>query len=259
MSYPHLTHALSYMPVVRRGAWFASLPSATAELLLSRMVVRHLRARELLFERGDPFDGLYCVVRGVLKLGNVHADGRESIMGLTEASQWFGEIALFDRQPRSVDGTAEDACTVLHLPGPEIDQLLREQPSLGVHFGALLAQKMRTALLALDAMAHLSRNARMARYLVMLATQHWSVLPECTRTTVPFQHEQIAMLMLVTRQTVGLALKDLEAAGIIRRHYGYIDILDWDLLNETAELPAMLDAHPSSTHAPGKVLSFRAA
>ncbi|MBI2732072.1 MAG: Crp/Fnr family transcriptional regulator [Aquabacterium sp.] len=259
MPYPKMTTALSYLPVVRRGAWFASLPASTAELLLSRMTVRHLRARELLFERGAPFDGLYCVVRGVLKLSNIHADGRESIMGLTEASQWFGEISLFDRQPRSVDGTAEDSCTVLHLPRAETDQLLREHPGLALHFGVLLAQKMRTALLALDAMAHLPRNARMARYLVMLATQQWSVLPECTRTTVPFQQEQIALLMLVTRQTVGLALKDLEAMSIIRRHYGHIDILDWDRLNQVAELPSALDIHPSSAHVPATVLSFQAA
>lgn len=231
-------------PVVRRGAWFAALPPGVGEQLISRMVVRHLRQRELLFARGDAFDGMYCVLGGVIKLSNVHPGGRESIMALTEASQWFGEVSLFDREPRSVDARADGPSTVLHLPAAEIDRLMHDEPRMAWHLGHLLAQKMRTALLALDVMGHLSRNARMAHYLVMLATQHWSLLPECVRMRVPFQQEQIAMLMLVSRQTVGLALKDLEASGVIRRHYGHIDILDLARLTEMAELAPKTQGTP---------------
>ncbi len=252
-----MSQPLVYLSVLRRGTWFSSLPTDAADRLIAHSRVLHLGAREPLFARSDRFCGIYCVLDGVIRLSAVNAEGRESIMGFAEPSQWFGEISLFDRLPRSIAATAEDSATVLHLSELDIDRLLQLNPLMALHFGHLLAQKMRTALLAVEAMALLPRNGRMARYLMMIATQHWSVTPECRRTTVPFQQEQIAMLMLVTRQTVGLALKDLESEGIIRRQYGHVEILDWDRLAQVAELGPDEQAVSLPSGQIAKILPFR--
>lgn len=225
-----------YQAVLRRGNWFSSLPDEVALRLMSRAMVLRLSGRQQLFARGDAFCGIYCVLEGVVRLSALNQDGRESIMGFTEVSQWFGEISLFDRLPRSVWAVAEEPTSVLHLPATEIDQLLRDDPSLALHFGTLLAGKLRVLMLSVESLALLPRNARMARHLLMIASQHWSVKPEFVRRRVPFQHEQIALLMQITRQTVGLALKDLEAEGVIRRQYGHVEILDWARLTRLAGL-----------------------
>ncbi|WP_223673084.1 cyclic nucleotide-binding domain-containing protein, partial [Proteus terrae] len=87
----------------------------------------NLRTGDPLFKRGDPNDGLCCVVAGALKVGSTNPrDGTLRLTLYVEPYQWFGEIALIDRQPRSLHAVADVDSTVLLVPRPQIEAWLDE-------------------------------------------------------------------------------------------------------------------------------------
>lgn len=52
----------------------------------------------------------------MVRVGAVSEQGKEALLSLVEAPHWFGEICLFDGQPRTHDACAEGACTLLQVP-----------------------------------------------------------------------------------------------------------------------------------------------
>jgi CRP/FNR family cyclic AMP-dependent transcriptional regulator len=74
---------------------------------------------EMLFRQGDevPPDGaFYGLVSGGIKASSLREDGKEAILVVLEAGNWFGEISLIDQQPRTHDATAVRETEVLALP-----------------------------------------------------------------------------------------------------------------------------------------------
>lgn len=91
----------SQRQVLASGRWFAGLPSSLQHALCGNARLVTLEAGELLFQRGDDNDGLYGMVDGVVRFAAVNQAGRESVVGLAESPQWFGEVALLDGGQRT--------------------------------------------------------------------------------------------------------------------------------------------------------------
>jgi CRP-like cAMP-binding protein len=156
------------LAVVMNGEWFAALDPAFQRAVLGSSRVMVLEVGESVFRRGDPSDGIYCVISGAVRFGAVAPSGRESIVGLAEAPQWFGEIALFDDGARTHDAWADVASTVLYLPLRHLTRILADDPGAWRYMGRLLVRKLRIALSLLEDMALEPPKVRLARCLINL-------------------------------------------------------------------------------------------
>lgn len=221
--------AMDYHAFLQSGQWFRALPAALQTALLTAANVRRLDAGERLFARGDALDGLYAVIEGTIRVTGVSADGKEALLTLMESPHWFGEIALFDRLPRTHDAIADGAAAVIHVPQPALDILLREQPAYWREFALLLTHKLRLAFVALEEVALLPAALRLARRLLMIA-EGYGEWRDRSRRVIAVQQEQLAMMLSLSRQTTNQILKELEAQRVIRLARGEIEILDVDRL-----------------------------
>jgi len=233
-----VTHQAARMPPplspdpfapVRAGAWFSSLPPALRQALLEDGICRSLAAGQALFSRGDPFEGLYCVLSGTVQVDVVSAAGKAALLSLLEPGAWFGEICLFDRLERTHDAHAASAATVMLVPRDKLLHRLQAHPEWWPEFGRLLAAKTRQAFRYVEEAQLLPPLARTARRLAALAQGHAGTAREAQQTgpyTVRIPQEQLAQMLGLSRQTVNQALRDLEARGLLRLHYAGIELLD---------------------------------
>src|SRR5688572_23241861 len=93
--------ASDYKALLRTGIWFSGLPERLADALLAAGTLRDLTPGERLFSRGDAPDGLYAIVDGAIRVSGVSESGKEAVLTLLESPQWFGEVSVFDGQPRT--------------------------------------------------------------------------------------------------------------------------------------------------------------
>jgi CRP/FNR family transcriptional regulator, cyclic AMP receptor protein len=218
--------ARDYRELLRTGRWFAGLPDELQERLLDGAVLRTLHARKQLFARGDEADGLYAVLDGGLSVSGSSESGREALLTLLTPPSWFGEISIFDGQPRTHDAVAESESLVLHVPRPALDAILEAQPRWWRDLGLLVTSKLRLAFIAMEDMALLPIAVRLARRLSLMVQGYGE--REQRRRTVEVSQEQLAQMLSTSRQTCNQLLKELEARGLIRLAYGTIEILDLD-------------------------------
>ncbi|POA28084.1 MULTISPECIES: Crp/Fnr family transcriptional regulator [unclassified Pseudomonas] len=216
------------------GQWFSHLPPSLQDSLLSLARVRRLSPGQRLFKRGDPPCGLYAVLEGAIRVGAVSEQGKEALLSLIEPPHWFGEISLFDGQPRTHDAYGVGHCILLHIPQAALLTLLEEQPHYWRQLALLMSHKLRLTFINLEQLTLLPAPARVAHRLLMIADGYGEIEP--ARRTLQLPQEQLALLLSLSRQTTNQILKDLENQGILNLSYGEIEILDAGRLRAMASV-----------------------
>jgi CRP-like cAMP-binding protein len=225
-----------YREFLRSGRWFAALPEALQDQLLDGALLRRFAPRQALFSRGDEPDGLYAVLDGGIRVSGSSESGREALLTMLGPPSWFGEISVFDAQPRTHDAIAETEALVLHVPRPALDAILEAEPRWWRDLGLLVTSKLRLAFTAMEDMALLPIGVRLARRLAMMAEGYGE--RDHRSRTVEVSQEQLAMMLSTSRQTANQLLKELEAQGLVRLSRGHIEILDLDGLRRVAYSPS---------------------
>src|SRR4029450_9980577 len=223
------------LAVLKKSEWFAALEGALQPAVLASSRVMVLAAGKCVFHRGDPSDGIYCVLSGAVRFGAIAASGKEMGVAVVEAAGGVGEIALFDGGVRTHDAWADVTSTVLHLPLRHLTRILAGDPGAWQHLGQLLARKLRVALALLEDMALESPRVRLARCLINLFEGYGQRKAEppdrgrmsqgrlgvCLRTLfegygqrraeppyrVRMSQERLGMMLSLTRQTVNELLR----------------------------------------------------
>jgi len=206
--------------------WFAALPPAERRALVGGSERLRLAPGEMLFRQGDaaPASGhaFFGVLRGGIKASSLREDGKEAILVVLEAGNWFGEISLIDGQPRTHDATAVGETELLALPREAFDRLMK-RPAFAVAVCRMLAARVRSLYGMVEDATLRSTRARVARRLLLLARGDATQARD-PRPVVPVSQEALAMMLGVSRQTLSKELQGLARAGAIALGYGRIEI-----------------------------------
>lgn len=213
-----------WRPRLMSGQWFSHLPVSLQDSLLAAARVRRLSPGQRLFKRGDPPCGLYAVLEGSVRIGAVSEQGKEALLSVVESPHWFGEICLFDGQPRTHDAFGLGHCVLLHLSQTVMLTLLDEQPVYWRQLALLMSQKLRLTFINLEQLSLMPTAARLAHRLLMIAEGYGEIDPP--RRVLQLPQEQLASMLSLSRQTTNQILKDLQGQGIVNLKYGEIEILD---------------------------------
>lgn len=192
---------------------------------------RHLAAREVLFLKGDPSDGLYAIRRGLIRIGTTDDLGQRMTMNLLGGGDIFGEIALLDGRSRTADAVAMEDTNMFFLPRRDFLDLLASEPSIARQVIELLCARLRDIIERMEETMFLPAEARLARRLLMLATDYGA--------EVHASQEELASLTGVTRETVNRQLQSWKRAGVLSLGRGRLTIRDIGILRRLARIGAI--------------------
>lgn len=115
---------------------------ADPELLAfaSRLRERTLRKTHILFREGDPGNEMFVVRRGTAIISKAVTGRVEQVLGRAPAGDFFGEMSLFDRSPRSATVQAEGDVELLVLDRDNLNLLIEVNPRAAAAFFHALVQ-----------------------------------------------------------------------------------------------------------------------
>jgi CRP/FNR family cyclic AMP-dependent transcriptional regulator len=209
--------------------WFSSLPRDEQEALLGSCGVIQLKSGEHLFRQGDRANGFYGVSKGRLKASTIRENGKEAVLAVIEAGNWFGQMSMISGVPHAHNVVALGQTTVLAVRSQAFETLMQ-----GAAFAraVLQLQSLHTSWLyrIIDDSAAHSTRARIARRLLLLASGDMTMAQQ-DRQEISVSQEMLAMMLDITRQTLALELKAMAAQGAISLHYGRIQIRSKEALS----------------------------
>lgn len=205
---------------------FAGLGEEAIRSIADLCVRRQLDAGEMLFQKGDKGDALYGVRRGRIRIETGSAAGGRLTLNVLGPGDLFGEIALFDGQPRTADAVAAEPSELFMVRRSDFLGYLEREPRVTVRLLELLCQRIRWVSDRMEEAVLLPLHTRLARRLCALADDFGS--------EVHISQEELGVYVGAARESVNRQLQEWRRAGIIELHRGRISLLDMERLNAAA-------------------------
>jgi CRP-like cAMP-binding protein len=169
-------------------------------------------ANHQIFLQGEPADSLYYIQRGKLTVVSKH--GKEAVIAILGAGDFFGEGCLAGQAARMATATTLSECSILRLERAVVIRLLHDQPS----FSELLLHHMlsRNIRIEEDLVDQLfnSSEKRLARVLLLLANFGKEGSPELVIPKI--SQETLAEIIGTTRSRVSFFMNRFRKMGFIQ-------------------------------------------
>ena len=176
----------------------ARIAGATGELLLQR--------GDVAFAEGEAADRMFVVRSGRVALSKRSSEGKELILALLEPGDLFGEMSLFDGEPRSAGTRALEPTELVSVGYEPLIQVFEERPALLRPMVALLCRRVRVVDAALADSLSLDVTGRTARRLLDLSGGR-------SEFAMPITQEELAGMVGASRERVNKALAQFVRLG----------------------------------------------
>ena len=189
--------------------------------------VKEFTKAELVYSQGDTAQSVMYIQEGGVKLTVVNAVGKEAVVAILAAGDFFGEGCLAGQSVRMARATAITPSTVLVIDKSEMFKVLHEQHALSDRFiNFMLARNIRIEEDLIDQLFN-SSEKRLARALLLLANfgQEATVEPIIGK----FSQETLAEMIGTTRSRVSFFMNKFRKLGYIE-YNGKLEIRN-SLLN----------------------------
>jgi CRP-like cAMP-binding protein len=229
----HMTNGTQWLPCLAYDHWFSELPAYLQDSLLLHARQRRVATGKRLFKRGDPACGLYAVVAGTVRF-NAVAQQRDALpVADVRFPYWFGELSLFDLQPRAHDVFSLKEAIVLQIPQAILLQMLDERPHYWRYFADLLGRKLGLKVPVPTQITSLPTAERVAFRLLMLSEGYGEA--DNSQRIVPLDRMASERCLGLIPEVLERELQVLQARHIIAREQDTVLILDSDRLRRAAE------------------------
>jgi CRP/FNR family cyclic AMP-dependent transcriptional regulator len=188
---------------------------------------------QTIFVQEEPGDRMFVLASGAVKLVVRSRHGEVVELARRWPPAVFGEVALLDSGPRSATAEALEHSLLLAITRDKLIELLRSDAGVVDALLRSLGELVRRANRQTTDLVFLDLQGRVARKLLELAAAPgWQGNDGDHRG---FTQTELAHMVGGARQTVNLALRSLEARGLIRVAGGRIEILELEGLRRRVE------------------------
>jgi CRP/FNR family transcriptional regulator, cyclic AMP receptor protein len=184
---------------------------------MARKALEYQR-KATIFAQGDPSTHVMYVQKGAVKFSVVNEVGKEAIIAMLGAGDFFGEGCLAGQKICQGTATAITHATVLAIEKGEMQQVLHREHAFSDHFiKYMLSRNIQVEEDLIDQLFN-STEKRLARTLLQLARYGKKDEPHKALATI--SQETLAEMVGTTRPRVNFFMNKFKKQGFIRTDGG---------------------------------------
>ncbi len=166
-----------------------------------------------IFRQGDPADSLFYIRGGRVKLSVTSEEGKEAIIAILDADEFFGEGCLAGQPLRMATATALQASRLTRIAKPLMARMLHDEQGVAQLFVThLLYRNIRYEADLVDQLFN-SSERRLARILLLLA--HFGKESKMESVVPAITQETLAQMVGTTRSRVNHFMNKFKKLGFI--------------------------------------------
>jgi CRP/FNR family transcriptional regulator len=209
---------------------FAGLEPEVVDALTQRAATRLFAPGELLFNEGDPCEGMFLLIQGSVKIFKSSSSGRQLTLAVETAPATVAELPLFDGGPYPASVQAVDEVVALFIHKRDFRAVCLQHPQLPLQALAIVGHRLRSLVALIESVTFGKVRQRLARTLLELADQSGG-----NSFSLPWTHQEIALNLGTVREVVSRNLNRFQAAGLIQVNHREIVVADREALQREAE------------------------
>ena len=172
--------------------------------------VKSYKKNTIVINQDDETYSLYVILSGSVKVFVSGEDGREAVLNHQQAGDYFGDLALIDKEPRVASVMTTEPSKFMIISREDFLACLSKNPEIAVNLIKPMTSRIRMLAKNVSSLALLDVYGRVARILLEQAEQQGDVL-----VTDKLTQQEIADMVGASRAMVSRILKDLKEGGYI--------------------------------------------
>jgi CRP/FNR family transcriptional regulator, cyclic AMP receptor protein len=208
-------------PEMKRKAKLPFDPKVFLSKVNGGRAISDYRKETIVYRQGDPADSVFYIQTGKIKTTVVSEQGKEAVVALLGAGDFFGEGCLTGQPLRLSTVSTMSECVIVRIAKADITRVIHEEPAFAELFiSHLLARNSRVEEDLVDQLFN-SSEKRLARVLLLLANFGKEGRPEPIIAKI--SQETLAEMIGTTRSRVSFFMNKFRQLGLIN-YNGHIEV-----------------------------------
>jgi CRP/FNR family transcriptional regulator, cyclic AMP receptor protein len=177
------------------------------------ITVERYKKNQKIFSQGDMADTVFFLQKGKVKITVLSEHGKEAVVGIFAAGQFFGEGSLEGVELRGATGEAMEECLITSITKTAMLATLASEPKFSAFFLAYLLSRNRRIEDDLIDQLFNSSEKRLARLLLLLA--NFGHEGGGAPLAITLSQETLAEMIGTTRSRVSFFMNKFWKKGLI--------------------------------------------
>lgn len=201
---------------LRQVSLFSDLSDKDLRELESVVRERSFRKNEVIFHAQEPGNALFVIKRGRVKISMDDRSGKEIILRILEAGDFFGEMSLLDDEPRSATVSSLEPCQALILFREPFLRFIPRHPEVVMKMLTALSRRLRKADEKISRLVFADAYEKVASVLMDIIEERKVPLNIGTEVPLSLTRQELADIAGLSRETLTRVIADFQRAGLVR-------------------------------------------
>jgi CRP-like cAMP-binding protein len=205
-----------------------------------RTVERRFRAKDVIFNPGDPDDQLFFLLEGTVRLYKIYGDYKEATTALLRDTGVFGRLSLVEGRWQDVFAEAVTEVRVAGVQKATLTEVIKRRPEFAMKLFSSFSERLRRSDEVIESLLHREVSARLATLLLNLAERFGEENGSGTILSVRLTHQELANMIASTREAVSKVMSEFQREGSIEVQNRRIVLVNKEAIAERASGPSGL-------------------
>lgn len=214
------------MPNLNEISIFSTLSASDITEIHPYIVTETYRKKDMIFSEGDPSDWFYIVIEGKVKITKISQEGKEIIIEIIAAGDFFGGIAVIRGFPYPANAIAMEDTKLIKLSRRNLMAVLDRFPAVMYCMVQNLGDRIKGSHETLKNIALEKVGSRIASLLIKLSEQAGTKTADGIAIDLKLTKQDIAEMVGTTVETSIRTMSRYKKLGLITERAGKIIIKD---------------------------------
>jgi len=211
--------------LIRQVPLFSTLTDDEFNQLAHIFVIRAYRKNQIIFLEEETGNYMYLVLSGKVKVSKAGSGGKETILAIHRAGDFFGEMSLLDGKTAPATVSAMEDAKIISVSGADFHKYLMRNERVMLQIINVLCARLRQVWQT-QSLSSSTADARIRMGIYQLAKKHGIRDAHGTIIDLKITHQELADMVGTSRETVTRVLARLREQGIIEIEQRRMTLLD---------------------------------
>jgi len=175
---------------------------------------------------GDPAERLYVVADGRVKLLRHSLAGKDILLDLLTAGEFFGSLSMGTQDVYPDTAQAQTAACILAIGKEAFQDIMERHSQVAVSVIGIMASRLQAANARVQQLSVLPVEGRIAAVLLMLSGKFGKPHPLGRLIQVPLSRDDLASLAGTTSESASRVMSQMQKDGLIQSGRQWVAVKD---------------------------------
>lgn len=194
---------------------FSSLSDKEIEHLITKLIIKKFKKSETILYEEDTSEFMYIILLGKVKAVRMTEDGKEIILAVHQAGEFFGEMSLIDGKTTPASVVATEDSLIAIIAKNDFYSILSAHNKVMISLLKIFCTRLRKCWDTIQLLNFNNASQRTKMLFLMLSDEYGEKSSEGITLNIKLTHQDIAEMTGMTRESVTRILDKWKNSGEI--------------------------------------------